>query len=92
MNSCKPVILLFLLCLVLVGCQTPSRPQDAFKPTSSVEQQRQLDSRKFDTPNELLVLNSIVSLLQDLGFKLDETNRSAGLVSGSKRTDNLASA
>lgn len=73
--------------LVLSGCQTVADPGAGFVTSISTAQQRQLDSRGFDTNDELLVLNATVGLLQDLGFKLDETDRNAGLVSGSKGYD-----
>ena len=66
---------------VLSACQTVQRP--AFQPISAA-QQRQLDSRWFDTKDEVQVLNAIVSVYQDLGFNVDETDVDAGLVSASK--------
>ncbi len=76
----------FLICLCLAACQTTGTAEEAFTPTVSSTQQRGLDSRRFDTGDEVQILNAVVAVLQDLGFKLEETERSAGLVSGSKGT------
>ena len=70
--------------LFLSGCQTNSNQSAGFSTSISSAQQRQLDSRTFDTNDELQVLNATIGLLQDLGFKLGETDKKAGLVSGSK--------
>lgn len=81
----KPSLLIACVALLaLSGCQTNQDSSAAFTSMVSSAQQRQLDSRKFETSDEILVLNAIVALLQDLGYKLDETNTMAGLVSGSK--------
>lgn len=79
-------VFVLAISVLTTGCQTAGNVEDAFRPSGSSVQQRQLDSRRFETKDESLVLNSIVSVLQDLGFKLDETDSKAGLVSGSKGT------
>jgi hypothetical protein len=73
-----------LALLYLSGCQTNSNQSAAFSASISSVQQRQLDSRKFNAENETQVLAAIVGLLQDLGFKVNETSLRAGVVSGSK--------
>jgi len=70
--------------LTLTGCQTAKNSNSGFSSRIGVAQQRALDSRMFETNNEVAVLNAAVGLLQDLGYKLDETDTKTGLVSGSK--------
>ena len=70
--------------LVLSACKTAERARPAFAPSLTAAQQRQLDSRKFDTNDEAQVINAIVAVFQDLGYKLEETDLEAGLVSASK--------
>ncbi|MCW8914643.1 MAG: hypothetical protein OQK24_02185 [Magnetovibrio sp.] len=53
----------------------------------SASQKRQIDSRRFETSDEVMVLNAIVALLQDTGFKVGETDLTTGLVSGSKGSE-----
>ena len=73
--------------LLLTGCQTTQTINTGFTPAVGVAQQRAMDSRMFETENEATVLNAAIGLLQDLGYKLDETDLKTGLVSGSKGQD-----
>ncbi len=73
--------------LLLTGCQTAHAPQSGFTSTVSMAQKRAMDSRMFETEDEATVLNAAVGLLQDLGYKLDETDLKTGVVSGSKGQD-----
>jgi len=70
---------------VLAGCQ--SIPKDAFKlPPTSLED-RQLQSRKFDTVDHRMLLASGASVLQDLGYALDASNADLGVLTASKDLD-----
>lgn len=69
---------------MLAGCQTTQSTHSGFTSSKSVAQQRALDSRLFETDDEATVLNAAVGLLQDLGYKLEETDLNSGLVTGSK--------
>jgi hypothetical protein len=79
-----PRNLIIIALLLLSGCQTTSDQNAGFYAPLSSAQQRQLDSRRFDTSDEERVLTAIVDLLQDLGFKVGETNLQTGIISGSK--------
>jgi len=48
---------------------------------------RQLQTRLFDTSDEAKVLSASASLLQDLGFNLDESETDLGLLVSSKERD-----
>jgi len=70
---------------ILPGCA--SLPEDAFKlPPTSLED-RQLQSRKFTTLDNKLLLSSGASVLQDMGYTIDESNVPLGVLSASKKAD-----
>lgn len=48
---------------------------------------RQLQTRRFDTKNEKKMLQAAASVLQDLGFNIDESEISLGVIVGSKNRD-----
>lgn len=56
----------------------------ALRPIAPLEQLRVLDSRRFDTGNQQLMLTAIVGVLQDLGFTIEETQQALGIVVGSR--------
>lgn len=73
-----------LICLlVLVGCQ-PRVPREALQFSPETLEQRQIQTRRFDTFEEKKVLAASAAVLQDLGFQLDESETDLGLVVGSK--------
>lgn len=49
--------------------------------------QRQSQSRRFDTKDEILVQQASAGVLQDLGFSITETSAQSGLVMGDKDRD-----
>jgi hypothetical protein len=48
---------------------------------------RKLQTRRYDTNDETLILQSVIGLLQDLGFIIDETAPELGVVVASKDRD-----
>jgi len=71
--------------MFITGCA--SIPKDAFKlPPASLED-RQLQSRVFNTLDNGLLLTSGASVLQDLGYSIDESNVGLGVLSASKQAD-----
>jgi hypothetical protein len=79
-------LLIPVLCLVVLsGCQTI--PEDAFKlPATSLED-RQLQSRKYHTLDNGLLLTAGAGVLQDLGYNIDESNLALGVLTASKKAD-----
>ncbi|NIB42970.1 hypothetical protein HBA55_25405 [Pseudomaricurvus alkylphenolicus] len=78
-----------LLCVIiagLVGC-TPTIPKDAFKLSPTSLEDRQLQSRKFDTLDRKVLLASGAAVLQDMGYALDESNATLGILTASKKAD-----
>jgi len=73
----------------LAGCQRPSVAQEtsALSPGTGNTVLREQQTRRFDTTNDALLLSAAASVLQDLGFTIDETTPGAGLLVASKDRD-----
>lgn len=69
--------------LALVGCQTNPEKQ-VLQASESQVQLRSMQTRAFDTDKKDVVLRSVISTLQDLGFVLDGADAVLGSVSGTK--------
>ena len=67
---------------VLMGCKTI--PKDALSLSPESLQQRQMQTRKYETTDETKILIACAGLLQDMGFNLDESETELGLIVGSK--------
>jgi hypothetical protein len=81
----RTLVCVFLLVAFLTGCT--SIPEDAFKLSTTSLEDRQLQSRRFDTLDNGLLLSSGASVLQDLGYSIDESNVDLGVLSASKQAD-----
>lgn len=81
----KRLLLIITALVTLSGCNTI--PKDAFKLNSSSLEQRQMQSRAFETRDELALMSAGISTLQDMGYKIDETEKELGIVTGSKNAD-----
>ena len=70
------------LALVVVmgatGC-VATIPPEALKFNPDTLQNRQLQSRKFETKNEKELLSAAAAVLQDMGFNLDESAPAVGV-------------
>jgi uncharacterized protein involved in response to NO len=60
---------------------------DVLKLSSDSLRNREIESRQFDTKNELQVLLATANVLQDLGFTLTEIENDLGVIVGSKERD-----
>lgn len=80
----KAALLTGLLCLLLLpGCET-GIPAEALALDEQSMEWRQMQSRKYETSDQRLILNASAALLQDLGFTIDETEGELGLLVASK--------
>lgn len=79
-------IVLSAASLALVACQQPI-PKEALQLSPESLQQRQMQTRRFDTADEAKVLAASAAVLQDLGFTIEESHVPLGLVVGSKDRD-----
>jgi len=77
--------LFFSILLIFQGCNTI--PKSALSMSQTTIEDRQLQTRVFDTSEEEMILSASVSLLQDLGFNLDESESELGLLVSSKERD-----
>ncbi|MBO7066074.1 MAG: hypothetical protein J6W40_00445 [Alphaproteobacteria bacterium] len=75
----KVIIAIFGLTL-LTGCMTTS--QSVLGTQNSQVETRNYQSRMFDTSDKKMVLRSVISTMQDLGFIIDRADETLGTVSG----------
>jgi hypothetical protein len=71
------------------GCQTDPN-EIAMKigaPPAGAVELRSLQSRRFENTNSLAVLNAATQTLQDLGFTIQESASSVGVLSAQKKRD-----
>lgn len=75
-----------LMMLVLWGCATKI-PRNALDLPPELLVNRQMQTRVFDTVNVKTMLSAAAGVMQDLGFVIEETELSLGVLVGSKRRD-----
>lgn len=78
-------VALCVLPFLLLGCV--SVPRDAFKLTQSSLEIRKMQTRRFETRNEIELLSAGAAQLQDMGYIIDETEKDVGLITASKDAD-----
>jgi hypothetical protein len=81
-NNSKNSVLLCLVFLLLTSCQTI--PKDALELSQESLRHRQLETRRFDTKDEVKLLSASAQVLQDLGFTVDESETKLGVITCSK--------
>lgn len=78
----------FFICIavlmLLSGCA--STHHDVLGTSQSQVQMRNYQSRAFDTTDRSMVLRSVISTMQDLGFILDRADEKLGTISGTSFT------
>lgn len=75
----------FAVVLSIQGCQ--SIPEDAFQLSPTSLEDRQMQSRRFDTLDHSKVLSASAGVLQDLGYALDVSETNLGILTASKDLD-----
>lgn len=73
--------------LLLAACLPAPPPKDAFLLTGSALEERQMQSRLYETNDEVKLIAAGIGVLQDMGYSIDETEKSLGLVTASKTVD-----
>lgn len=83
------VPLRFAVVVLVVGMTACSEriPRAALQLSQESVQDRQMQSRHFQTADENAMLAASAALLQDLGFNLDESEPELGVLVASKRRD-----
>jgi hypothetical protein len=69
-----------------IGC-APQVPRGALELSPESLTQRRLQTRRFDTPDEVRLLQASLGVLQDLGFNIDESESRLGIIVASKNRD-----
>lgn len=82
LSSC----ILFFATFSLIACNQ-TIPKEALQLTKESFELRQLQTRSFDTKNEKKLLIAGAGVLQDLGYNIDESETSLGVIVGSKDRD-----
>ena len=80
-------IILCLVALVSLSACAQTVPKEALELTQESLQQRQSQTRRFETNDETKLLTAGAQVLQDLGFTLEESEAGLGVVVGSKNRD-----
>ena len=75
-------LLFFVVCLA--ACMAKNVPEEALALKPESLQQRQVQTRRFETADEARILAACASLLQDIGFSIDETEIKLGVLTASK--------
>ena len=86
MKKYKVLFIALLLVPFVVSCQQ-TIPKQALQLTQESFELRQLQTRSFNTTNEKKLLTAGASVLQDLGFAIDESETGLGVIVGSKNRD-----
>lgn len=83
------IISSFVLILTLInhGCASYDGLPGPVTLVSETLEDRRLQTRRYDTSDETKILQSVIGLLQDLGFNIDETEAGLGVVVASKDRD-----
>lgn len=77
----KPAAAFFAI-IFLSGCA--SIPKDAFKLSPQSLEKRQIQTRQYETTDEMKIIAASAGVLQDLGFTIDESETALGVVVASK--------
>jgi len=80
-------IILCLIAVVALSACAQTVPKEALELTQESLQQRQSQTRRFETKDETKLLTAGAQVLQDLGFTLEESEAGLGVVVGSKNRD-----
>lgn len=89
-SALKHLASLCILGLAIIGCQPgPSldKQTKALSLTKTSLSLRQLQTRRFDTDDETMILSASAGVLQDLGFTIEESAANTGLLVASKDRD-----
>lgn len=82
-GAMRKLLFLLLVCSIFIaGCE--SVPKDALTLSPESLSHRQMQTRKYETKDEAMILSASAGLLQDMGFNTDESETKLGLISSSK--------
>ena len=87
MKKSQKIAVIALSCSLLIFSCKKNIPKDALQLSHESIQQRQLQTRHFETADENSLLSASAALLQDMGFNLNESETKLGVIVGSKQRD-----
>ena len=73
-----------LLSSQLAGCVTPTQPVELFQLTEESPRNKAMQTRFFETKDEVELLSASAAVLQDLGFQVEESVRDVGFLRATK--------
>lgn len=86
LHKSLPMLVPAFLGLCLISCQ-PRVPKDALALSPESLQDRQMQTRIFETTDEKMLLTASAQLLQDLGYTIDESEVPCGVIVASRDRD-----
>ncbi len=84
MINLRSAALILLASISIAACQKIQTATDALTISQGSVERRQIESRTLEVRDDKVLIQTVVATLQDFGFKIHESNASAGLVTGSK--------
>ena len=78
---------MMILCSALLAGCSAQIPRDALSLAPDSLQNRQMQTRRFETTDKAAMLTATTGVLQDLGFSLEEAEVPLGVLVGSKKRD-----
>ena len=81
---------IILLIPLLTACGAPQLPQGVLRADEATLKVRHTQSRTFDTQDEKTILSASAALLQDMGYTINKSETTLGLITADKNreTDN----
>jgi hypothetical protein len=77
---------IFICCIIATGCATTTT--QAFETEESQVQLRSMQTRAYDTTDKSMMMQTVISTMQDLDFVLDKADYDIGSVTGTKFISN----
>jgi hypothetical protein len=77
-------VLPILVYVLLSGCVRTATPESFFELTPESAKHKAVETRLFETSNEKELLSASAAVLQDLGFQVEETEVSLGVLRAAK--------
>ena len=81
----RATIAILTVAVLLAACTTT--PRDTFRLSESSLEIRKIQTRVYSAADDSAVMSAAASVLQDMGYAIDEVEFSLGLISASKRAD-----
>jgi len=66
------------------GCVTPTQPAELFQLTAESPRNKAMETRFFETKDEVKLLSASAAVLQDLGFQIEESVQDVGFLRATK--------